>query len=179
MESNDLETFDPPRMLLVKGDVPEENMGRMIDPYLIEDQNEPGKWWCLYKQNGVSTSFSYDLVNWTYAGHTDAGENVCILLKDSQYIMYHSPKNGIGVKTSVDLKNWQDHGILTLGQTRWPWAQGRITAGAVLDISHLCGESMYIMVFHGSGPEDEEVYFDTYASLGIVYSRDLVNWQWN
>jgi hypothetical protein len=38
---------------------------------------------------------------------------------------------------------------------------------------------MYIMVFHGSGPENEEVYFDTFASLGIAYSRDLTNWEWN
>ena len=30
--------------------------GRMIDPYLIEDKDEPGKWWCFYKQNGVSNS---------------------------------------------------------------------------------------------------------------------------
>ena len=179
MESDDLENFDSPRMLMVKGNIPVEDMGRMIDPYLIEDLQEPGKWWCTYKQNGVSTSWSYDLVNWTYAGHTDGGENVCIFPKDGQYIMYHSPDNGIGVKTSPDLHHWTDHGILTLGQAQWPWAQGRITAGAVLDISHLCGEPMYIMVFHGSGPENEEVYFDTFASLGIAYSRDLTNWEWN
>lgn len=35
------------------------------------------------------------------------------------------------------------------------------------------------VIFHGSGPEDESVYFDTFASIGIAYSRDLVNWRWN
>jgi hypothetical protein len=29
-------------------------MGRMIDAYLLADKDEPGKWWCLYKQNGLT-----------------------------------------------------------------------------------------------------------------------------
>ena len=52
MRSKDLETWTEPELLKVKGDIPEEDMGRMIDPYLIEDKDEPGKWWCFYKQNG-------------------------------------------------------------------------------------------------------------------------------
>ena len=47
-------------------DVQREDMGRMIDPYLIRDKDEPGKWWCFYKQNGVSYSWSHDLENWTF-----------------------------------------------------------------------------------------------------------------
>lgn len=36
-------------------------MGRMLDPYLFADKDEPGKYWCFYKQNGVSCSYSRDL----------------------------------------------------------------------------------------------------------------------
>ncbi|MHC4086660.1 MAG: hypothetical protein ACYSU5_15855 [Planctomycetota bacterium] len=63
MRSKDLENWSEPELLKVKGpDVPRERMGRMIDPYLIKDKDEPGKWWCFYKQNGVSMSYSYDLL---------------------------------------------------------------------------------------------------------------------
>ncbi len=179
MESDDLRTFSAPRLLRVRGDIPEEAMGRMIDPYLIEDADEPGRIWCFFKQSGVSAASSRDLVHWEYAGNTEGGENVCILRRGGGYVMFHSPQNGIGVKTSPDLVHWVDRGLLTLGQAEWPWARGRITAGAVLDVSRLCGEEMYVMVFHGSGPEDETVYFDTFASIGIAYSRDLVHWRWN
>jgi len=53
MRSRDLVHWDEPTLLRVKGDVPDEAMGRMIDPYLVQDIDEPGKWWCLYKQFGV------------------------------------------------------------------------------------------------------------------------------
>ncbi|MCK5104095.1 MAG: hypothetical protein KAR17_14820, partial [Cyclobacteriaceae bacterium] len=55
MRSKDLVDWSEPEILMVKGDeIPVSEMGRMIDPYLLEDGNEPGKWWCYYKQNGVS-----------------------------------------------------------------------------------------------------------------------------
>ena len=60
----------------------------MIDPYLLEDKDERGKWWCFFKQRdpvtgrrGTGLSWSYDLKNWTYSGHTDSGENVCVLVE--------------------------------------------------------------------------------------------------
>ena len=68
MRSDDLEHWSDPELLMVKGDdIPVADMGRMIDPYLLEDANEPGKWWCYYKQNGVSMSYSYDLIHWTFS----------------------------------------------------------------------------------------------------------------
>ena len=77
--SDDLIHWDAPELLRVKGDaVPDAEMGRMIDPYLLEDREEPGKYWCFFKQNGVSLSHSRDLVHWEYAGHADSGENVCV-----------------------------------------------------------------------------------------------------
>ena len=181
IRSADLELWTEPELLKVKGpSVPENDMGRMIDPYLVEDKNEPGKYWCFYKQNGVSMSWSYDLKVWTYYGRADAGENVCVLRGGDQYILFHSPNNGIGIKKTTDLKNWEDWGdLITLGQHEWPWAKGRITAGAVLDMRSYPGINKYVMFFHGSGPETEqEGDFDKNCSIGIAWSEDLINWQW-
>ncbi len=179
MESDDLQNFSAPRLLHVKGpDVPVDKMGRMIDPYLLEDKDQPGKWWCFFKQNGVSMAHSYDLQNWTYAGRANAGENVCVIVKDDQYIMFHSPSNGIGIKTSPDLKHWRDGPLITLDQPNWSWAKGRLTAGAVLDMTDHPNIAKYIMFFHGSGPKPEKVHFDNHASIGIAWSKDLKTWNW-
>jgi len=181
MESTDLLQWTQPELLRVKGDrVPAEQMGRMIDPYLIASAEEPGKWWCFYKQNGVSMSYSYDLKQWTYAGHErSAGENVCIVRFRDRYLMLHSPENGIGMMTSRNLTNWTPEGqLLTLGQAEWTWARGRITAGFLLDATDIEGIRKYLLFFHGTGPENEEVIFDTHACIGIAWSDDLVEWQW-
>ena len=148
-------------------------MGRMIDPYLLFDEST-GLWNCFYKQNGVSRSVSRDLSHWEYCGHTDGGENSCVVEKDGRFYLFHSPQNGIGVKVSDDLAHWQDVGeVLTLGQAGWDWARGRITAGFVLP-----AEGGWLMFFHGTGPEDESVIFDTHACIGVAHSRDLVHWEW-
>lgn len=179
MRSDDLEHWDEPELLRVKGpDVPVEKMGRMIDPYLLEDKDESGKWWCFYKQNGVSMSWSRDLKRWTYFGRTEAGENACVLIDGDEYVLIHSPANGIGLKRSNDLTHWTDVGLLTLGQKDWPWAQGRLTAGFVLDLRRVPEVGKYVLFFHGSGPKDERTMFDNYASLGIAWSDDLKHWDW-
>lgn len=181
MESKDLENWSPPKLLKVKGpSISKEKMGRMIDPYLIEDKDEKGKWWCFYKQNGVSMSYTYDFLNWTFYGNTNSGENVCVLNDGGEYVMFHSPSNGIGIKRSTNLKDWQSFGSqITLGQKHWRWAKGRITAGAVVDLREIKGIERYVMFFHGSGPNKEsEGDFDKNSSLGIAWSEDLVNWDW-
>jgi len=180
MTSDDLVDWSPPRLLKVKGpDVAVADMGRMIDPFLFEDKDEPGKWWCFYKQNGVSMSWSRDLETWTYFGRADSGENVCVLVEDNAYFLFHSPQNGIGIKRSMDLKHWQDvDDVITLGQKDWSWAKGRLTAGFVMDMRKEAGIGKYIMFFHGSGPECEKVNFDKNASIGIAWSDDLVTWNW-
>jgi hypothetical protein len=181
MRSKDLEHWTSPELLKVKGPaISIEQMGRMIDPYLLKDKDVKGKWWCFYKQNGISLSYSYDLKNWTYAGHTDAGENPCVLVEDSEYILFHSPKNGIRIKRSVDLQHWHDWGnLITLGQNEWPWAKGRITAGAVLNFKNEKSIGKYVMFFHGSGPlTEEQGDFDKNASIGIAWSDDLLTWNW-
>ncbi len=178
LRSDDLEQWSEPELLRVKGDVPFESMGRMIDPYLLEDKDEPGKWWCFYKQNGVSRSWSRDLKHWTFAGSASAGENVCVLVDRDEYVLFHSPHNGIGVKRSVDLRSWRDCGLLVLGQPDWPWARdGRLTAGFVLDLRGERAIGKAIMFFHAS-EKSEEITFDTHCHLALAWSDDFKSWHW-
>lgn len=180
MCSDDLLHWNTPVWLDVKHCL-RENAGRMIDPYVIEDLNIPGRWLCFYKQNGVSVSESRDLVNWMPLGSTDCGENVCVLYDRNKelYRLWHSPRNGIGVKVSRDLLHWQDEGeIITLGQRCWSWAQGRLTAGMVLDLRKEPTVGKALLFFHGTGPQDEEVIFDQYACIGFAWSDDLTNWNY-
>lgn len=182
MPSSDLEAWGEPELLRIKGpDVPEEEMGRIIDPYLIRDINDPGKWWCFYKQNGASLSWSRDLTNWEYAGRIDAGENVCVIPNDGDYFMLHSPSNGMGLKRSEDLEHWQDvNGRITLGQENWPWAETRITAGFALDLRDHPDIGKFLMFYHGAGPGEEETIanFDANCNIGIAWSDDLLTWDW-
>ena len=181
MRSKDLRTWSAPELLRVKGpDVPFEKMGRMIDPYLLRDRDDPGKWWCFFKQNGASRAHSRDLKAWTFDGRVPAGENACVVVKDGEYVLFHSPQNGIAVKRSRDLVNWKDDPkLITLGQAGWNWAKGRITAGTVIDARHVKGVGKYLMFFHGSGPKKEiEGDFDRNASIGIAWSDDLEHWDW-
>ena len=182
MCSKDFKTWSKPEMLQVKGpNVPESEMGRMIDPYLLEDKDESGKWWCFFKQNGVSYSWSRDLLNWTYAGRTRSGENVCVLVDNDEYVLFHSPENGVGIKRSKDLKKWRDDpSLITLGQKKWPWAECRLTAGFVLDLRKEPRIGQYLMFFHGDGPGKKQTQdnVDANCSLGIAWSFDLINWDW-
>jgi hypothetical protein len=183
MRSKDLENWGPPELLKVMGpNVPREKMGRMIDPFLLQDKDDPGKWWCFFKQNGdVTLSWSRDLQTWTYTGEKIAdGENPCVIRDGNDYVLYYAPANGVGVKRSTDLKTWTDQGILKLGQNTWPWAQGRLTAGYVLDLRKEPGIGKALMFFHGSAyPEtDPRGGFDNFASVGLAWSDDLKAWDW-
>lgn len=181
IRSKDLKNWSEPKIIKVKGpDVKITDMGRMIDPYILEDKDEKGKWWCFYKQNGVSMSYSYDLQNWTFFGNTESGENVCVLNENNEYLLFHSPQNGIAIKRSTNLSSWNDWGkLITLGQEKWNWAKGRITAGAVVNLKEKANLNKYIMFYHGSGPKSEkEGDFDKNASIGIAWSDDLLNWDW-
>ena len=177
MRSNDLEHWEEPQVIRVKGEMPVEKLGRMIDPFLIYDRKNE-RWNCFFKQNGVSRSVSKDLKNWEFCGSFDGGENVSVIEKDGEYILFHSPRNGIGIKTSRDLEHWHDTGeVLTFGQQDWDWARGRLTAGFVLPYEEN-GQTVYLMFFHGSGPHDESVTFDTNAGIGVAWSTDLMHWEY-
>ena len=182
MTSKDLEHWESPELLRVSGpEVSAQAMGRMIDPYLLQDKDHPGVWWCLYKErSGIQISRSTDLKTWTALGSVSTGENPCVIVDQNDYVLFYSPENGIGVKRSTDLRTWRDEGVLTLGQKKWPWASGRITAGFVLDMRMVPAVGKALMFFHGSRfPEqDARGGFDNHASLGIAWSSDLHQWQW-
>lgn len=177
MRSKDGRTWSAPELLRVKGpSVAEADMGRMIDPYLIKGPD--GFWWCFFKQGGASMSRSKDLRTWEYVGRTQAGENVCVLPYGDDYLMFHSPPNGVAVKRSHDLVRWTDvSGLITLGQVCWDWAKGRLTAGFVLDGRKVPGVGAYVLFFHGSGPRTEnEGDFDRNASLAVAFAPDPLAW---
>ncbi len=180
MRSRNLETWSAPELLQVKGpNVPVEAMGRMIDPYLIEDASEPGKWWCFFKQNGASRSWSRDLKTWQYEGRFPAGENACVVRDGDDYVLFHSPSNGVGIKRSKDLSDWRDEGLLTLGQSDWAWAQnGRLTAGFVLDLRRDPAVGKALMFFHASAYPEKSGGFWAHCSIGLAWSDDLKTWTW-
>ena len=180
LRSKDLENWSEPELMKVKvTTVPVADMGRMIDPYLLQDKDDSTKFWCFYKQNGVSSSWTRDFKEWTFFGHTESGENTCVMVENNQYILFHSPPNGIGIKRSADLKTWKEWGkLITLGQSEWEWAKGRITAGAVIPLLGM-PQAKYLMFFHGSGPlTEKEGDFDKNSSIGIAWSNDLITWVW-
>jgi hypothetical protein len=181
LRSKDLVNWSEPELMRVKGDVPEAEMGRMIDPFLVQDKDDPEKWWCFFKQNGISMSYSYDLLNWTWFGNFQTtSERPSVLKENNEYFLFHSPSNGIRIKKSRSLQSWADwDGLITLGQAEWPWARGRVSAATVVDLTNVRGIDAYLMFFHGSGPLTErEGDFDRNASIGIAWSHDLLHWQW-
>jgi hypothetical protein len=181
LRSDDLRNWSEPELMRVKGDVPEQEMGRMIDPCLFRDKDDPDKWWCFYKQNGISMSYSYDLVNWTYFGNLSTStESPFVLTANNEYVLFSAPMNGLRIKKSRSIQSWADWGgLITLGQSDWPWARGRITAPALVDLTGVRGFDAYLLFFHGSGPRTErEGDFDRNSSIGIAWSRDLLHWQW-
>jgi hypothetical protein len=182
MRSADLLHWSEPELLKLKGpDVDEASMGRIIDPCFVEDIDDLGTWWCFFKQNGVSMSRSRDLVDWTYVGCADGGENACVIVDGDEYVLMHSPINGMGVKRSRDLKEWRDQPeLITLGQDQWPWAQTRLTGGFVLDLRSEPTIGKYLMVFHGGGPGEVKTQdnCDAACSIGIAWSDDLIHWDW-
>lgn len=176
METEDMEHFKEPVLLLVKGDaVAVEDMGRMIDPYLLRDKDDPNKIWCFYKQHGVSYSYSYDMEHWTYAGHTECGENVCAIVKDDTYYLMHSPENGIGLLKSKDLVHFEEVGApCFLSQSRWKWAKDRITAGFLLDLTQEKEIGAYLLFYHGDNEKNGKFPFG--ASIGMALTKDLKNY---
>lgn len=171
IKSSGLIHWSKPEILMVKGNMPIADMGRMIDPYILEDN---GMFRCFFKQNGVSFSESKDLKHWVFKDYTDCGENVCVIKQNSEYLIFNSPENGIALLKTSDFKNFNQCGITYLNQTEWTWAKDRITAGFVLDMSKENFKYKYIMFFHG---DDEDNYLFG-ASMGIAFSNDLVNWEY-
>lgn len=178
MRSADLRHWAKPELIRFLGpEVPREKMPRMIDPFVMPDKDRPGRWLAFGKirQTGVSMAWSGDLKTWHYTGRVDGGENVGVVVQGNEYVMYHSPPNGIGEKRSEDGVHWREVAHHVLGQADWPWARERLTAGYVLDARDVPGVGRYLMVFHGEPDADS---FSIRASIGIAWSDDLKTWNW-
>ena len=75
--------------------------------------------------------------------------------------------------------NWYDECLYTLGQRRWPWAQGRITTGHLLDLRRHPAVGKYLLTFHGAtrrGRRERAHHGE--ASIGIAWSNDLMRCYW-
>jgi hypothetical protein len=137
MSSADLEHWEKPELLRVSGpEVSAKDMGRTIDPFLLEDKDDSGIWWCFYKKNGIYLSRSTDLMKtWTPLGPICLGENPCVVVDHNEYVLFYSPTNGIGIQRSADLKSWRSEGVLTLGRSS---GRGRAAAYRVA-LCSICG----------------------------------------
>ena len=167
MRTKDFRTFSAPELLNPKTGMDSSDIGRMIDPYILE---KDGGYCLFFKQNGVSLSTSDDFAAWTYRGNTEGGENACVLPFEGEYLLIHSPQNGIAFSKSGDLLHWREIGVTTLGQDHWPWAEGRITAGFAMEAPEWMNHR-YMLFFHGS----RNVYPETHgnASLALVFTDDF------
>jgi hypothetical protein len=168
IKTKDFETFSMPERIYPKGRR-NINEGRMIDPYVFEKTN--GEFFLFFKQNGVSVSRSTNLCDWKFIGHTDGGENACVIEDNGRYLLIHSPENGIGVKESCDLKAWKDIGVYTLEQKEWEWASGRLTAAFAMRAKTVCAYQ-YIVFFHGSRADSIPETHGA-ASLSLAYTNDF------
>jgi hypothetical protein len=181
MYSDDLENWTSPELLKVKGpDIPVRAMGRMIDPCLFRDRTNGSGWWCVYKQNGLSFSWSDDLRMWRHIRTVRGGENPCVISERDSYIMIDSPSNGLEICYSENLEKWTKRAKTTLGQREWTWAQGRLTAGFLLDLRNNANVRRALLFFHGSAfrEGDPRGGFDNYASIGCAWSDNLIDWRW-
>lgn len=171
LNTPDLVHFSAPEPIYPKGETEIGAMGRMIDPYMFVDKENESLYHLFFKQNGVSHSVSADRLNWTYLGHTDGGENACVVVKDGLYHLFHSPEDGIGHKTSPDLVHWTDEGVHFLDREHWDWASGRLTAGFVMEAPSWCAHR-YLLFFHGSR-KDASPETHGAASIALAYTDDF------
>ena len=127
---------------------------------------------------GINTWVISYLIHWNFLGSCDGGENVCIIRDGDEFLMVHSPANGIAFRRSRDLATWRDCGCTFLGSAGWEWARGRITAGFLLDLRAEPEIGKILLFYHATGPEDETKIFDTHACIGVAWSDDLRRWEY-
>lgn len=169
IRTKDFITFSQAELLNPKGDIPPNKIGRMIDPFIVCHNGYK----LFFKQNGrIAMSESRDLKNWKYIGEAEGGENACVIKQGDEFILVHSPENGIGFKRSADMKKWEDMHIVTLGQDKWEWAKGRITAGFIMEAPEDF-RYKYILFFHGS----RDIFPETHgnATLAMAFTNDFKN----
>ena len=171
--TGDFDSFTSPQLVLAKGDMPPENMGRMIDAFIFADKDKADLYHLLFKQDGrIASSHSCDLEHWVFDGFVHGGENPCVVTKDNFYYIIYSPNDdGIGFRRSCNLAQWEELGVTTLAREDWAFASGRITAGFAMELPD-GSEHRYALFFHGSV---EGTYPETHgnASLAYVFTDDF------
>ena len=97
---------------------------------------------------------------------------------EDEYVLIHSPANGIGIKRSTEGKL-----VRRLSLHPRPAAMavggGRITAGHLLDLRRHPDVGKYLLTFHGAtrrGRRDRAHHGE--ASIAIAWSDDLLRWHW-
>lgn len=105
----------------------------------------------------------------------ESGENVGVLPWENGYRVYNSPQDGVGCFITEDFVSRREEPVLTLGQSRWPRAAQRLTAGFVLDETKNPDIGKYLMFFNGDQPDS----FPFCANVGLAWSDDLQNWRYS
>lgn len=169
IRSKDLIHWSQPELMRVHGDdVAVEDMGRMIDPYIVQNVHDPERYLVFYKQHPkyiissrtdtgypveyMCFSSTRDLDHFQYEGYVECGENVCVIPWEDGYRIYNSPQNGIACLLTKDFISYEREAPLLFEQQNWPWAASRLTAGFVLDGRHEPGVGKYLMFFNGDQP---------------------------
>jgi hypothetical protein len=79
------------------------------------------------------------------------------------------------------LSSWPKEDLFKtrLGQADWDWANKRLTAATVIDLTKEPRVGKYVMFFHGSFVDAKKVEMGHgAASLAFCWSDDLVHWDW-
>ena len=128
----------------------------------------------------MSMSWSRDLKTWTQFGRITAGENACVIIDGDDYVLFHSPANGIGVKRSKDLNGLARRRAADAGAKRVALGPGTADRRFCPRSAHEPAVGKALLFFHGSDfPEqDPRGGFDNFASLGLAWSSDLKSWAW-
>ena len=164
MRSKDLKTWSEPEKIHIGGELSKGK--RKIDPFILPDKDENGKYHLFFKQDGkINRAISKsDILNWEYVSDVIDGENPCIVVEDNKYLMFYSPSNGVKTLVSEDLVSWDEKGKIHFDDEILKWASGRITAGFMMDTPHDGGKALF---FHGSV---SGVFPETHgdASIGVI-----------
>ena len=159
-----VKTWSEPEKIHIGGELSKGK--RKIDPFILPDKDENGKYHLFFKQDGkINRAISKsDILNWEYVSDVIDGENPCIVVEDNKYLMFYSPSNGVKTLVSEDLVSWDEKGKIHFDDEILKWASGRITAGFMMDTPHDGGKALF---FHGSV---SGVFPETHgdASIGVI-----------
>lgn len=191
--SDDLINWSAPEIVFNTGTDNQWNLdGRVIDPYIVEDN---GNYYCFYtgsnrwgKKSGhnfIGVARSQDLRNWEDLSldkpvigvdysweEPDGNENNCVIRRaDGTWFMLYSASlqnQKIAWAVSDDLINWKKGGLCQLPAFK----EAQQWQSAPFIIENLGAPNTWHLLFHGANFEidHQKTYFF------LLESNDLVNW---